>query len=285
LAAMQKLVLIMDNVSHINQRFSDTLCKIVTGIGFTRRVLYTTSDMMTMQYMRIILINGVNLPVEKSDLMDRSILISLDRIPNENRKSETELITEFENVKGEILGGCFDILSKAMAIFPSINIPVNTRMTDYGRWGCAIAQALGYTKEQFLAALEKNTDRQNEESLDASPLVAVLHYCFAKQGITRLIGTPTDLLHVIRNTAEYACVDQRMLPNTPRMLGKKLNEVKPNLEAEGYKILFTRGKERQWIIEPPESLKEELLASKSSKASLDAVKTSILAQTNFSTKH
>lgn len=267
LSAIQRWSIGLDNISGINHKFSDTLCKIVTGMGFARRILYTTDEILTQKYMRVVLINGISLPVDKPDLMDRCLLISLERIDNSVRKDEATLKSDFEEVRGEILGGCFDTLSKAMKIFPSVPREYNTRMTDYARWGCAIAEALGYDREKFLLALERNTHRQNEESLDASAIATALNFCFSKSNLSSLKGTATDILRELRIRAEGAGIDLRMLPQTPRILGKKLMEIKPNLETDGYKVFFNRGKERIWTIEPPEKLREEYRASLTSSAS------------------
>ena len=267
LSAIQRWCVGLDNISGISQKFSDMLCKIVTGMGFVRRILYTTDDMLTQKYMRVILINGVSLPVDKPDLMDRCLLISLERIDNSIRKDEATLMAEFEAVRGEILGGCFDTLSKAMQILPTVPQFYSTRMTDYARWGCAIAQALGYERSDFMAALERNTHRQNEESLDASAIATTLNFCFGKTNLPRLHGTATDILRELRTKAEGAGIDVRMLPQTPRILGKKLMEIKPNLETDGYKVFFNRGKERIWTIEPPVRLREEYRASLTSSTS------------------
>lgn len=271
LAAIQRWAIGLDNISGISHKFSDTLCKIVTGMGFARRILYTTDDMMTCKYMRVVLINGVSLPVDKPDLMDRCLLIALDRIDNSVRKDETTLMNDFDLVRGEILGGCFDALSKAMRLLPTVPNEYNTRMTDYAKWGCAIAEALGYERSKFLAALDRNTLRQNEESLDASPIAAVLCFCFSKSNLSSLKGTATDILRELRARAEGAGIDVRMLPQTPRILGKKLMEIKPNLEADGYKVFFNRGKERIWTIEPPKKLQDEYRASLASSTSSGAV--------------
>ena len=257
LASQQRWVVGLDNVSGISPKFSDTLCKHVSGMGHIKRRLYTTDDMIAQEYMRVVLMNGVGLAVDRPDLMDRCLLISLERIDNSDRRDLASILKEFEIIRGDILGGCLDVLSKAMRIVQDVNLTFNTRMTDYARWGCAIAEALGYGKLKFIEALERNTLRQNEESLDASPIAAVINFCFSKTNLASLKGTATDILRELRNRADGAGIEGRLLPQTPRILGKKLMEIKPNLEAEGYKVFFNRGKERIWIVEPPQRLRDD----------------------------
>ncbi len=75
--------------------------------------------------------------------MDRSILLHLERIDPIKRKDEEKLWKDFEEVKPEILGGIFDVISKAMSIYPSVKLSLLPRMADFGKWGYAIAEALG----------------------------------------------------------------------------------------------------------------------------------------------
>lgn len=256
-AAAQKLVVCLDNISKMSKRFSDLLCKMVTGASYTKRILYTTDSLMTIAYSRVILMNGICLPQEYPDLIDRSILIPLERISAEDRRDENSLWEDFNSVKGEILGGCLDALSKAMELYPSMPKKFNTRMLDYAQWGCAIAVALGYSEEQFKEAIEANNRRLNEESLDSSPIVAILNYIFSYTSVEFLKGTSTHLLKEMKSKAEFAGVDTRALPISPRMFGKRLTEVKANLIEDGYEIELVRGRERIWTIKPPQYLREE----------------------------
>jgi len=71
-------------------------------------------------------------------------LISLERIPEELRREEEELWPQFEEVLPTILGGAFDILSRAMAIQPAVHLATKPRMADFAVWGYAIAEAAGW---------------------------------------------------------------------------------------------------------------------------------------------
>lgn len=261
IAAMQRWVIGQDNVSYIKNSMSDLLCKVVTGMSFSRRALYTNDEMITRSYNRIVLMNGINLPVDKPDLLDRCCLIALERIPDTARKDEKALEKEFELVRGEILGGCFDILSKAMGLLDSCPKSFKTRMVDYAQWGCAIAVAMGYSVDDFNRAIETNARRQNEEAIEASPLAAILLHYQMKMNVPFLKGSPTDVLKELRGVIDTSGIDPRQLPATPRSFGKKLTEIKSNLEAEGFKISFHRTGVRTWTIEFPNKSKVPSSAS------------------------
>ena len=76
-----------DNVSIIRDWISDTLCRAVTGSGFSKRQLYTDDDDIIYHFRRCIGFNGVNLGATKADLLDRAIIILLERIPKEKKEN------------------------------------------------------------------------------------------------------------------------------------------------------------------------------------------------------
>ena len=88
-------VCLFDNVSDIPTWMSDILSQACTGGGFSKRQLYTDDDDVVYQVKRCIGINGINLLIKKPDLMDRSILVYLDRIDPSKRREESELWAAF----------------------------------------------------------------------------------------------------------------------------------------------------------------------------------------------
>ena len=89
--------------------------------------------------------------------------------------------------------------------------------------------------------------------MDASPIATVLDYIFLRAGSPGFKGSASDLLSGIRSCAESAGVEPRYLPSSPHAMGKKLVEIKANLQSSQYFIEFVRGKERIWTICPPAS--------------------------------
>jgi len=89
--ASQHLVFPIDNMTIVNQNFSDLLCKAVTGAALPARKLYTNSDQIIHRVKCCLVLNGIHLPSNKSDFLDRSIIFNLDKIPKDQRDPETEL--------------------------------------------------------------------------------------------------------------------------------------------------------------------------------------------------
>lgn len=92
-----------DNVSDIHDWISDQLCRAVTGSGFSKRALYSDDDDIIYNFKRCIGFNGINLGATKADLLDRGIIIELERIPRENQRKLEEIWTEFDNIRPHLV--------------------------------------------------------------------------------------------------------------------------------------------------------------------------------------
>ena len=111
-----------DNLSYLSNDSSDCLCKAVSGEGFSKRKLHSDDDDIIYNFKRCIGINGINLVGRNPDLLERSILLELGRIETDKRKLEVEIMEEFERSLPSILGGIFDVVSKAIQIKGDIKI-------------------------------------------------------------------------------------------------------------------------------------------------------------------
>jgi hypothetical protein len=167
--------------------------------------------------------------------------VGLQNIPKEKRRTEEELLREFEASKAEILGGFLDTLVKAIQIYPSVNPKGLFRMADFTRWGCAIAIALGKTEKDFLDAYENKVKVQIEEAAHTSPVATVLLDFMEKRG-ENWTGTPTELFIALLNHAKILDISTRQQgwPKAPHVLVRQLNELAPSLKSLGYEIITSK---------------------------------------------
>jgi hypothetical protein len=103
-----------DNVSYLPPWFSDEVCKAVTGVGNSKRKLYSDDEDVIVNYKRCIIINGINNHLTEPDALDRSVLIELERIKSKSRKEESKVENQFEELRPKLLGFIFDILVKTL---------------------------------------------------------------------------------------------------------------------------------------------------------------------------
>jgi len=222
-----------DNLSDIQDWFSDLLAQVVTGAGLSKRRLYTDDEDIIYQVRRCACINGINQLISRPDAMDRSILLHHTRIEPSERRTERELYAEFEHYKPYILGGVFDALANALAIYPTIYLSELPRMADFTLWGCAIAQALGHTQEAFLHAYRGNIKGQHIEIIGFNTLAqAVLKLMDGKAFWNGTVGDAyaalTEIAHPTKKDRTY--------PAAPNKLRRHLERIRPTLSE--YNIKF-----------------------------------------------
>jgi len=230
-----------DNLTSLPDWISDVLSRAVTGIGFGKRELYTDEGDVIFQLKRVIGLNGINVVATKPDLLDRCILLELERIPENECKEEKELLAAFEQAKSQILGGFFDILSKAMGIYPTVQMKALPRMADFAHWGGAIAQALGYSLDDFINAYRANIQSQNIEVLSSNPIAAALLAFMENRDSYE--ATPAELLDELAQESERMKIKTttKSWPGAPQVFTRRLNELKSNLRQGGIEVDSTSG--------------------------------------------
>jgi hypothetical protein len=137
IAATNGHVLTFDNVSGLRAWISDTLCRLATGGGFAVRQLYTDLDEVLFDAARPVILNGIEDMVERADLADRSVFLTLEPIPEERRRPEAELWAAFEAERPRILGALLDAVVEGLKLTPckAISIP-RARPRRNSRWRC-----------------------------------------------------------------------------------------------------------------------------------------------------
>lgn len=222
-----------DNLENISAEKSNMLCMACTGGGFTARTLYTNDEETIHKFKVPIILNGINVVATKADLLDRSILIELERIPSDERREDSEIYEEFENDKPQILGAIFNTLSKAKELYPNIKLNQLGRLADFTRWGYSIAEACGIGGEKFLNAYLKNQSRANQEALASNPVANAI-ILFTNQ-VELFEGKVSDLLTELNTVAMQNGIDVKspLWAKEANVLSRRLNELKSNLKSEG----------------------------------------------------
>ena len=233
LAAWQNRVLYFDNLTSMPLWLSDALCRTVSGEGWSKRTLYTDEDSTVFEYRRVVGIAGINLVAEQPDLLDRSLILPLDPLPQGSRRAEQLFWREFDKVRPQILGGLLDVLARTFEIEKHLTTDDLPRMADFARWGAAAATAVDRTPDEFLNAYEENVRRQNAAALEASPAAEAILAFMEDKSIWQ--GTPGDLLESLERVAEDLRINTRARhwPKSPSWLTRRLREVEPNLQAYG----------------------------------------------------
>ena len=236
--------LMFDNVSHLSSEMSDILCRAVTGSGFTKRELYSDDSVVIYNFKRCISINGINLMAVKADLLERTLLIELERVSKDERKNEQDLYREFDAMLPGILGGIFDIVSKTIKIRPTVVLPEAPRMADFAMWGYAISEALEYGGEKFMECYYRNINQQTDEviadSFEASFMVSLVN----QYGYWE--GSASKLLKLMEQSPDLDS-KHRELPKNSQALSHKLKTLKATLDDAGVVLEWSSGRVRKII--------------------------------------
>jgi hypothetical protein len=249
-----------DNITWFDQWVSDMLCRAITGSGISVRKLYTDDEDLILAFKHCIMLNGINVAAQESDLLDRGMITPLQEISSESRISERELNAALEQALPNILGGCLDVLSKALAIYPDIKIKEHQRLADFNEYGCAIAQALGKTETEFSDAYKQKVKNQVEEALNGDDVtLAFIEFC-SKEVKSNTIAvlpdgikhncwknTPTELSIKLIYHARILGLDTqaKSWPKSTNALTRRLNKATPSLKAIGIIINNYEGTPRQ----------------------------------------
>jgi hypothetical protein len=209
-----------------------------------QRKLNTNAEDTIFIFQRCIAINGIHNVATRADLLDRSILIELMRIKDSNRRELSEVMRNFEADRAEILGGIFDTLTRAMAIYPTVQMQSFPRMADFSRWAYAIGEALGGLGQQFLDEFSGNHQKQNEEAI-ANDTTATLIVEFMRDKDS-WYGRYSDLYKKFKFMAEdYGLsINNKSFPANAIVLSKKITAIKSNLENVGIECLRDETKSR-----------------------------------------
>lgn len=238
-AANHNYCLYLDNLSPLSEELSDTLCRLVTGIGFAKRKLYSDDEDILFNQRSAIGLTGVSVVAQKPDVVDRCLILNFERISDNNRLEEESFWAQFNAEKPLLLGALFDVISGTLGLVSEIVLAQKPRMADYARYAAAAAVILGQTTDSFLAAFGENTKRQNNAAIESSSTAQVVLE-FMK-GRNEWEGASSELYSLLKNIAEKANLQMGSdggFPKAANWLGRKIREVRPNLSSLGIEATF-----------------------------------------------
>jgi hypothetical protein len=262
IGANNSWILPFDNLSYLHPWFSDALCRLSTGGGFSTRELYTNNEETLFQVQRPVILNGIEEFGFRSDLLDRSILITLLPITPQQRRCESDFFRDFEQALPYLLGALLDATVIALRNFPNVRIAESPRMADFARWAVAAEPGLPIAAGSFLARYMQNRQNAHALALEGSPLTIAIQNLMASR--TTWQGTATVLLQqlvCLRTSQQDSLYGNGTRapngwPSNAQKLSAQLRRLAPNLRDIGIYIDSSRGRVRQITINthPADSL-------------------------------
>ncbi len=238
ISARNSHVLAFDNLSNLPPWISDALCRLASGGSFAVRRLYTDEEEVLFESARPVVLNGIEEVINRPDLADRAIFLTLGPVSEKWRRPEKALWREFELQRPKILGAMLDIAAHGLRTCSDVRIEKWPRMADFALWSTACETA-HWSPGTFGHAYSANRRAAIEGSIDADPVAAyVLEIMAARNSWT---GTAADLLsvRVDRGSARISAEGTRW-PRSPRALAGRLRRAQTSLRALGIDISFSR---------------------------------------------
>lgn len=221
IAAQNSRVLAYDNLSGIKKDLSDLFCIISTGGSFTTRKLYSNSAETILSFCQPWILNGIDEIASRGDLADRAIILDLPVIPDDKRKTETEIMVRFNELKPYLFGSICDAVYTALYHKATAKLAYTPRMIDFATWVVAAESRMGIPEGQFLAAYKQNRE---EYQIDTAEHDSMVHFIDAVllRDCDEWIGSSTELFQklqeYIRSNNEY----RTDYPRTPVALTQAL---------------------------------------------------------------
>jgi len=251
-----------DNLTSIPGWAADLLCRAVTGGAFSKRELYSDDSDIILIFLRVLIITGINIPTHAPDLLDRLLLIELERIAPERRMDEATFWAQFNADKPMLFGALLDAIAGALRHLPKVKLDRMPRMADFAKIACAYAEYTGVGAERMLDIIMTHTSRQTQEVLDADPVATAIRDFIQKRGTWT--GTAAELLALITPASK-----PDNWPKQANALTRKINVLHATLNECGISVRRDRaGTSRKMTLES--SAEKSALSSLSPEANKHA---------------
>ena len=237
IAASNSHVLVFDNVSSLPPWISDTLCRLATGGGFAVRQLYTDGDEVLFTASRPMILNGIEDIVTRLDLADRALFLNLQRIEEDDRRSEAVLWADFEIERPRLLGVLLDAVVHGLKTQPDTKLERLPRMADFALWATACETAI-WPAGAFWSAYCGNREEAIESGIEGDPVAAAVRDLMQVEAEWK--GTATTLLNDLERKAGERIAKAKSWPKTPRALSGRLRRAATFLRKIGIEISHSK---------------------------------------------
>ena len=234
--AASNRILSFDNVSRytFNEKVSDLLSQMSTGIGLRKRALYTDDGESVMNLSRMVLLNSIDYVIKQQDLLSRAIGFNLNRVSDEDRITKREFKARLEAVRPRVFSAIVNALVHVLRNFDEVDIQSGSRMIDMIQWVTAAEPVLGWEPLTFQRLYEQNQQMMQEIGLSDDPLAtAIIRFMST---IPTWEGDASSLLSCLNSTTERPLRNAEGWPRSPISLGQGLLRIEASLRQLGITI-------------------------------------------------
>lgn len=233
-----------DNVRYFNSAMSDYLCMASTGGAISNRALYTDSDVSVKRLHGACIFNGIYSFISQPDLAQRCLTIRTRKIEHQQRRTESQLMQQFEAEQPVIFRGLLDLISNIYKHLPTVTVERPERMVEFSYWLAAMEKAQDAPEGVYQSAYSENLKQTQLNNLMENTLAAALVEFSEELRDSKWAGSPAELLEELDMAATRSTMYSRAWPKSPIALGKRIQGLKAALSEQGIHIESSRGKKR-----------------------------------------
>lgn len=227
----------LDNVSQIDSKFADQLCRTVTGAGDVENELYTNSSLHATGYRRLITLTTVTgASYLRGDLASRVMRVELE--PIVDRESEASIMKAFERARPKLFGALLDLLVDALGRIDEAEPAEDVRMVDFGRFLSAIDLVRG---TQGLPTYRDSRSRQATDVIHGDGFLNAVHDLITD--VREWQGSAGDLLTVL----ESRSTRNRHWPDSPIKVSNRIVALAEDFALLGVHVERGRDNNSRWI--------------------------------------
>lgn len=235
---------VFDNVRKISAYLSDTLCIASTGGVVTFRQLYSDSVMHTVNIHGAIIMTTIYSLLAYSDLMQRSIVIEMLALLGQSRRSESDILKDFEDDLPQIMAELFTLTSQILLHLPKVEATHSERMIDFVHWLAAMELVDGAPPGTYQAVYSEIVNQGQYDSLMNHVLAEAVIDFSQETHEDQWSGTPVELLTELDKFVNNRTKNSNEWPRNAIALSKRLKPLQAGLLSQGIEVAFSRGKKR-----------------------------------------
>jgi hypothetical protein len=227
-----------DNLSGMSDDIADLWCVASTGGVSSQRALFTDDEESIVYVKCPIIANGIEDLGQRGDLLDRTIVLDLDPIPESERRTEKEMQVAIDENRPKLFACLLDMTVAGLNAIDSIDLENPPRMADFAEWACA---CLGDAAERFM---EIYANARTNTSIDLAEMnrlpLTICNFVMSKEG-KRWEGSASLLLAELNRLAGIMPGHEPSdWPNTPEKMGSDLRRFSQALESKGITTSYKR---------------------------------------------
>jgi hypothetical protein len=216
-AAEHSWIVAMDNLSSMPKAVADGLCRLTSGTGQSVRQNYEDKGEVLFSATRPVLINGIPELVIRQDLADRTLRVDCQPISDLRRRSEEDVLRQFERIRPRVLGALLEGASMALRRKQAVK---------------AASSSFGWESGKALGLMFDARSKARRQALQKDPIAQVLaSFAADKAAFDPWCGTATELLEALEPYKNGTT-----LPSAPNTFSGQINDLIPALRDVGVLI-------------------------------------------------